>query len=56
MKMSDKEVESKDYVHVGCLIDHLKNGKSREIAESCESLAISTIMNDEGAGDRQSET
>ena len=41
-----KEENGNEHLHVSCLIDHLKNGKSKEISEAAEALTISAVMND----------
>lgn len=39
--------EEKQDAHVNCLIDHLKSGKEKEIAKTAETLAVSSVMNEE---------
>ena len=38
---------SSEYLHVSCLIDHLKGAKNQEIPKAAEALTISAQMNEE---------
>jgi len=43
--MSKKE--EKQDVHVSCLIDHLKNGKAKELEKTAETIAVASLMNED---------